>query len=150
MKKTNQILIVAMIAIGFASCGGNENKENSEKGDKKPSSMITDANSNATGKAIYTKTCQACHQENGEGVPKAFPPLAKADLLNADVNGAIEGVLKGRKGEITVNGEKYNGEMTPQNLNDQEIADVLTYVYSMWENNKTIVTPEMVAQIRKK
>lgn len=150
MKKLNQTLIAAMVAVAFASCGGNNKTENSEKGDKKPSSMVTDADPNAAGKAIYTKTCQACHQENGAGIPKTFPPLAKADLLNADVNGAIEGVIKGRKGEITVNGEKYNGEMTPQNLSDQEVADVLTYVYGMWDNNKTIVTPEMVAQIRKK
>ena len=34
--------------------------------------------------------------------------------------------------------------MTSQNLTDQEISDVLTYVYNSWGNNKTKVTPEMV------
>ena len=30
--------------------------------------------------------------------------------------------------------------MTSQNLTDQEISDVLTYVYNSWGNNKTKVT----------
>jgi mono/diheme cytochrome c family protein len=34
--------------------------------------------------------------------------------------------------------------MPPQSLNDQQIADVLTYVYASWGNSKEIVTPAMV------
>ena len=34
--------------------------------------------------------------------------------------------------------------MTSQNLTDGEVADVLTYVYNSWGNNKTKVTPAMV------
>jgi len=89
------------------------------------------------GKDIYTKTCFACHQANGEGIANAFPPLAKSDYLNADVNRTINIVLKGKTGEITVNGKKYNSVMTKQTLTDDEIADVLTYVYNSWGNNKT-------------
>jgi nitrite reductase (NO-forming) len=39
--------------------------------------------------------------------------------------------------------------MPAQALNDKEIADVLTYVYSSWGNNKTVVTPAMVKAQRK-
>ena len=102
------------------------------------------------GKAIYNKTCVACHQANGQGIPNAFPPLAKSDYLNADVNRAIRAVIHGLNGPITVNGKKYNSAMTSQNLTDQEISDVLTYVYSSWGNNKTKVTPEMVKTQRAK
>ncbi|MGL4582381.1 MAG: c-type cytochrome, partial [Flavobacterium sp.] len=49
---------------------------------------------------------------------------------------------------ITVNNVKYNSIMTSQNLSDQEIADVLTYVYNSWGNNKTVVTPQMVQKNR--
>ena len=48
------------------------------------------------GKAIYNKTCVACHQANGQGIPNAFPPLAKSDYLNKDVNRAIRPSEKNR------------------------------------------------------
>lgn len=101
------------------------------------------------GKAVYSKTCVACHQATGAGVPGAFPPLAKSDYLNADVNRAIKQVIKGSNGPITVNGKKYNTPMPPQALSDQQIADVLTYVYSSWGNTKKVVTVAMVKSQRK-
>ncbi len=101
------------------------------------------------GKSIYGKTCFACHQQNGDGLPNAFPPLANSDFLNADPNRAIEFVLKGKTGEITVNGKKYNSIMTAQTLQDDEVANVLTFVYSSWGNSKKVVTPAMVAAVRK-
>ena len=104
----------------------------------------------AKGKAIYAKTCVACHQATGLGIPNAFPPLAKSDYLNADTNRAIRAVLNGLTGPITVNGKKYNSAMTSQGLNDQQVADVLTYVYSSWGNNNTKVTPAMAKAQRGK
>lgn len=101
------------------------------------------------GKTIYTKTCIACHQAAGQGISGAFPPLAKSDYLNKDVNRAIKGVVKGLSGSITVNGKKYNSAMPAQALSDQQIADVMTYVYANWGNNKTKVTPAMVKAQRK-
>ena len=103
----------------------------------------------ADGKVIYTKTCVACHQAQGQGLEGAFPPLAKSDFLNADVDRAIDIVLHGKQGEVTVNGKKYNNVMTPQPLSVQEVADVLTYVYNTWDNSKKVVTPEMVQKIKK-
>ncbi len=101
------------------------------------------------GKSIYSKTCFACHQPNGEGLANAFPPLAKSDYLNGDVNKSIDMVVKGLSGEITVNGVKYDGIMPAQALTDEEVANVLTYVYNSWGNNKTEVRPTMVAKRRK-
>lgn len=101
------------------------------------------------GKSIYAKTCIACHQANGSGIPGAFPPLAKSDYLNADVNRAIKQTIKGSNAPIIVNGKKYSTPMPPQTLNDQEIADVLTYVYASWGNSKKIITPAMVKEQRK-
>jgi mono/diheme cytochrome c family protein len=101
------------------------------------------------GKGVYNKVCVACHQSNGQGIPSAFPPLAKSDYLNKDVTRAIKGVVKGLNGPITVNGQKFNSAMPAQTLSDQQIADALTYVYSSWGNNKTVVTPAMVKAQRK-
>ena len=101
------------------------------------------------GKQLYMQTCFACHQATGLGIPGAFPPLAKSDFFNADASRAIGIVLNGMTGEVTVNGNKFNSIMPSQNLTDDEIADVLTYAYNSWGNNKTVVTPEMVKALRK-
>ncbi len=101
-----------------------------------------------SGKQIYMKTCFACHQAEGQGIPNAFPPLANSDYLNADVRRSIEIVVKGKTGEITVNGEKYNSVMTRQAISNSEVADVLTYVYNSWGNNKTNVTKAQVDAVK--
>jgi nitrite reductase (NO-forming) len=79
-----------------------------------------------------------------------IPPLAKSDfLMSGDRDNIIRGVLMGRTGEITVNGKKYNGTMVPQNnLTDDEIANVLTYVRNNWGNNGDAIRPLEVARIR--
>ncbi len=100
------------------------------------------------GKGVYTQNCFACHQASGQGIPNAFPPLAKSDYLNADVHRAIGVVKYGLSGEITVNGTKYNSMMPKVAISDEEIADVMTYIYNNWGNNKTEVTPEMVKKIK--
>lgn len=121
-------------------------------GIKKPKSTSsknkTLAEKIASGKNIYTKTCFACHQANGEGIPNAFPPLAKSDYLNADVKRAIDIVLNGKTGEIKVNGKSYNSVMTKQTLTDDEVADVMTYVYNSWGNNKTNVKVSTVQEVK--
>ncbi|MEX2514295.1 MAG: copper-containing nitrite reductase [Cyclobacteriaceae bacterium] len=101
------------------------------------------------GKTMYMQACFACHQSNGEGIPNAFPPLATSDYLNDDVNRAIDAVIHGLSGEINVNGKTYNSIMPAQQLSDEEVANVLTYVYDNWNNNGTLVTPEMVKNRRK-
>ncbi|HSP12945.1 MAG TPA: copper-containing nitrite reductase [Salegentibacter sp.] len=101
------------------------------------------------GKNVYSRTCVACHQAAGQGIPQVFPPLANADYLNEDVKRAIDIVLHGKSGEITVNGETYNSVMTAQNISDQEVANVLTYIYNNWENNGTDVTVDMVKAQRR-
>jgi nitrite reductase (NO-forming) len=96
------------------------------------------------GKRVYTQICMACHQATGQGIPAAFPPLAKSDYLNSDVDRAIQTVINGLSGEVVVNGEKFNSIMPKLDLSDEDVANVLTYVYSMWENNGTVVTPDRV------
>ena len=100
------------------------------------------------GKQVYDRTCFACHQANGQGIPGAFPPLASSDYLNKDKNRAIKAVLNGLSGEITVNGKKYNNVMTKQILTDEQAANVLTYVYNSWGNSKKVVSPIDIAKVR--
>lgn len=117
--------------------------------DNKPLEDLTKAQRIEKGKNVYMQTCFACHQAEGQGIASAFPPLAKSDYLNADVNRTIDAVLFGLTGEITVNGEVYNSVMTAQTVTDREAANVLTYIYNNWGNNGTEVTEEMIQSRRR-
>ena len=94
--------------------------------------------------------CAACHQANGQGIPKAFPPLVRSDYLNADKVRAIRTVTGGLQGPITVNGEKYNGVMPAWTLSDEDVAAVLSYIYGSWGNSGKEVSAKDVKTHRAK
>lgn len=102
------------------------------------------------GKTVYTSSCAACHQVNGQGIPGAFPPLAKADFLMADRKRAIRTVVHGLEGKITVNGADYDGIMPALGLDNEDIANVLTYITNSWGNKGPMITPKEVQAERKK
>ncbi len=100
------------------------------------------------GEEVYQGYCFACHMSEGEGIPGAFPPLAKSDYLMADKTRSIQQVMHGSEGEMVVNGETYNSMMPPQPLTDEEIAHVLNYVRNSWGNEGEVVTFAEVKAVR--
>ncbi|MFN8589347.1 MAG: copper-containing nitrite reductase [Candidatus Eisenbacteria bacterium] len=100
------------------------------------------------GQRVFNNICAACHQASGQGLPGAFPPLAGSDYLNADKARAIGIAIAGHTGKITVNGKEYNSQMPALNLSDEDIANVLTYVYNTWNNAGHEVLPAEVAKVR--
>jgi mono/diheme cytochrome c family protein len=100
------------------------------------------------GRQLFTSICAACHQASGLGRPNVFPPLAGSDYLNADKQRAIQIVIHGRQGEVVVNGLKYNSSMPSFPLSDDNIANVLTYVYNSFGNSGLEVTPDEVKAVR--
>jgi nitrite reductase (NO-forming) len=78
-----------------------------------------------------------------------FPPLAGSDYLMAVKRRAIEVVLNGLTGPVTVNGEEYNSVMPPMSqLTDDEVANILTYVLNSWGNDDGTVTAPEVGEVR--
>jgi nitrite reductase (NO-forming) len=103
------------------------------------------------GQALFAGTCSVCHQGNGAGLPGVFPPLAKSDYLAGDVPRAVGVVLHGLSGKLTVNGLEYNSVMPPMTqLNDDEVANILTYVLNSWGNAGGSVSKEDVKKQRDK
>jgi mono/diheme cytochrome c family protein len=100
------------------------------------------------GEEIYQDFCINCHLHEGEGVSGVFPPLAGADYLLEKREESIYAVKYGQKGEITVNGVKYNNIMLPLYLSDEEVADVMNYVLNSWENKGEFVSVEEVKAIQ--
>ncbi len=101
------------------------------------------------GKVLFTGTCSVCHQTNGEGLAGVFPPLAKSDYIAKDVKRMISTVLHGLSGKVTVNGKEYNSVMPPMNqLNDDEVANILSYVLNSWGNPGGRITADEVRKVR--
>ncbi len=102
------------------------------------------------GKLVYDTYCLACHQSDGHGVPTMHPPVAENPTVTGDKQKLIEIILEGQSGRIIVNGEVYNGIMPPQkHLTDKQIADLLTYIRSNFNNEAGPVTEDEVSGVRK-
>ncbi|HBF12897.1 MAG TPA: nitrite reductase, copper-containing [Deltaproteobacteria bacterium] len=103
----------------------------------------------AAGKNLFMGNCSICHQVNGEGLPAVFPPLAGSDIVNGDKQRLIGIPLNGLTGPIKVNGKEYNSVMPPMSqLNDDEIANILTYVLNSWGNRGGQVSTNEVKAVR--
>lgn len=101
------------------------------------------------GKALYQGTCSTCHQADGKGLGDVFPPLAGSDYLMADVDRSIGVVLNGLSGPIEVDGRRFDSVMPPMSqLNDDEVANILTYVRNSFGNQGPAVTSAQVRQVR--
>ncbi len=113
------------------------------------SGTLTQQDQVQAGLALFAGTCSVCHQANGAGLAGVFPPLAKSDFLAADARRAIDVVLHGLTGKITVNGREYNSVMPPMNqLNDDEVANILTYVLNSFGNSGGRILTEDVKKAR--
>ncbi|MDQ3622529.1 MAG: PQQ-dependent sugar dehydrogenase [Verrucomicrobiota bacterium] len=100
------------------------------------------------GEKIYAEKCLLCHQAAGQGAPPIFPPLASSDWLTGDGSRAIRAVVEGLSGPIQVNGVVYDNAMPAQVLDDQQVADVLTYVSNSWGDQRGAFSASQVREVR--
>jgi nitrite reductase (NO-forming) len=115
----------------------------------KAAGKLTKEQQIAAGAVLFKGTCSVCHQDNGEGLPNVFPPLAKSDYLLKDPKHAVEVVLNGLSGPVKVNGATFNSVMPPMSqLNDDEVANILTYVLNTWGNDGGAISKEQVQAVR--
>ncbi len=80
------------------------------------------------------------------------PAIAVAPFLTAGCEstaGTADVVVHGLDGPLTVNGQPFDGIMPALLLTDEDVANVLTFVYSRWENAGFVVLPEEVEAIRR-
>lgn len=108
------------------------------------------AASSERGKEIYLRNCVSCHMDQGEGLEGIFPPLAKSDYMLTDKKRAIQQTLYGANIEMTVNGKVYNGEMNGFDITDEEMSDLMNYIFNSFGNQGGVITPAEVKAARKK
>src|SRR5690606_9130308 len=101
------------------------------------------------GEAAYLANCAACHQADGKGVAGASPPLEDSDWIARDPQAALQAVLAGLSGKITVNGNEYNAVMPAMShLGDADIAAILNHVMDEFNDLDVRFTPAQVAAAR--
>lgn len=100
---------------------------------------------------LYNTYCGRCHERNGEGNSR-FPPLKGSEWLAGHIEQPLNIVLNGMEAEIIVRGRRFVNRMPSfaDVLNDQQIADILSYVKTEFNNSTTGVTVEEVKAARKK
>ncbi len=103
----------------------------------------------AAGKKVYAELCIQCHKVNGLGQEGLAPPLDGSEWAAGAETRMIRIVLNGLRGPVTVNGKTFTLEMPSlQALDDEKIANVLTYVRREWDNTASPIEPATVAAIR--
>jgi mono/diheme cytochrome c family protein len=102
------------------------------------------------GKIIYEQTCLPCHQADAGGVPDMNPPLRKSPYVQGAPGALIGIVLQGLKDGVEIDGETYSNTMPAFGsvLKDEEIADVLSYLRSNFDNRAGPISQAQVRRIR--
>ncbi len=92
------------------------------------------------GRALYNVNCGTCHQLNGGGLPPAFPPLNGSPIVNGPIEAHISIVLHGKPGSA----------MPPWGqLNNLELAAIITYERNAWDNHTgDVVQPRDIEAAR--
>lgn len=93
----------------------------------------------AQGETVYRTFCMACHQENGQGLPPAFPALTGSAIAVGPIEDHIDIVLNGSPGTAM-------GAFGAQ-LNPVDLAAVITYERNALGNSVgDLVTPVEILQ----
>ena len=99
--------------------------------------------------------CSTCHQTRGQGSGSVYPPLVGSPWVTGSEERLIKLALHGMWGKMQVRGRIYDPSrgVPPMTafrdlLNDQEMADVLTFVRNTWGNRASPVDAKTVARVR--
>lgn len=104
----------------------------------------------AKGKDVYEKSCAACHQPNGQGLPPAFPALAGSKIVNSPLLAADGKIIPNSHVDRVLNGKAGTAMQAFRNsLSDVELAAVITYERNSFGNNKgDMIQPAQIKALR--
>lgn len=111
------------------------------------------------GAALFRSTCQTCHAADGNGIKSLAPPLNKSEWVTGDKNRLLPIVMYGLTGPIKVNDHLYGppeisadmpGIAHAEEISDEDIAQVLSFIRSSWQNNAGPVDAKDIKVMREK
>jgi mono/diheme cytochrome c family protein len=99
----------------------------------------------AAGRAVFAR-CQACHGVDGRGMPGYAPALAGNPAVRGDARVLVDRVLAGGNTSIG----KWSSVMPgfAQQLNDQEVAAVVSFIRSAWGDAAGVVDTAFIHERR--
>lgn len=99
------------------------------------------------GAALYATHCQACHQENGEGLPGAFPPLKGSTIVTdeSQIDLYIDIIMNGYDARPEYGAMTAVGQMA--DLSAEEIAAIINHERTSWGNQGPQVKAEDIESI---
>jgi mono/diheme cytochrome c family protein len=121
-------------------------------GEHEPNVLPPPETQMADGQKIYRSACIACHEVDGSGAPRIYPPLpGNANLQSAIAASTLRIILDGAQ-TLTTPRAPNPGSMPAyaDKLSDQQIADVATYIRNSWGNSASAVTAAQVEKARSK
>lgn len=107
------------------------------------------------GKDLYDgkAACFGCHGVDGKGIDNMGPPLQDSEWVTESEQRLAKVLLSGLMGPIKVKGTQFNLSMVmpgfASNLNDQELADISTYIRNNWGNTSSRVSRGVFEKLRK-
>jgi mono/diheme cytochrome c family protein/glucose/arabinose dehydrogenase len=111
------------------------------------------------GAALFASSCQTCHAADGNGISSLAPPLNKSEWVAGNKEKLISIVLYGLTGPVKVNGHVYEspeisadmpGIAHSDEISDDDVAQVLSFIRGSWQNNADKVSIDEVAKVRKR
>lgn len=118
--------------------------------DGTPWQYQTASTDSSPGAHTYATRCASCHGQDGKGQPDWMPPLAGAtSALAKESASAINITLNGsQRVVVAAVPDAYRMPAFREQLSDQEIAQVLSYVRSTWGNAGGTVDAQAVGKLR--
>lgn len=101
------------------------------------------------GRTIFNGLCAACHQPHGYGLDGLAPPLVDSEWVTGRPDVVTKIVMNGLGGPVKVSGRTWDLSMPPMaQLNDEDLAAVVTYVRREWEHTASPVDAKFVKGLR--
>ncbi|MDR6781813.1 mono/diheme cytochrome c family protein/glucose/arabinose dehydrogenase [Pedobacter africanus] len=111
------------------------------------------------GAALFASSCQTCHATDGNGIKSLAPPLNKSEWVTGNKEKLISIVLYGLTGPVKINGYVYEapeisadmpGIAHSEEISDEDVAQVLSFIRGSWQNNAAKISAAEVAKVRQK
>ncbi|MCA0200667.1 MAG: cytochrome c [Proteobacteria bacterium] len=118
--------------------------------DQKTTDALRSGNFETSGERLYVQHCAACHGHDGRGHAPYLPPIAgnptildanPISLINVTLNGSARIVVQGMP-------DAYRMPQFRVLLNDQEIAEIISFMRKGWGHSAGGVTPAQVQKLR--
>jgi mono/diheme cytochrome c family protein len=119
-------LLLAALSIGLAACAQQQAVGGGER--------------------IYSGSCAACHQANGEGIPGVYPSLKGSAVVLGDPEALARWVIKGDRPAAMPAGRYATKMLQFGWLHDEDAAALLSFIRSSFGNAAPPVDAATVAR----